>query len=31
MLEHAAGPSLFLIIFSAIFILLSKKYILKGF
>jgi iron(III) transport system permease protein len=31
MLEFAAGPSLFLIFFASLFILLSKKNILKGF
>lgn len=31
MLEHAASPSLFLILFSSIFILFSRKFILKGF
>ncbi len=31
MLEFAASPSLFLILFSSIFILFSKKFILKGF
>ncbi|MAJ57096.1 MAG: iron ABC transporter [Candidatus Pelagibacter sp.] len=31
MLEYAASPSLFLILFSSIFILLSRKFILKGF
>ena len=31
MLEYAASPSLFLILFSSIFILFSRKFILKGF
>ncbi len=31
MLEYSASPSLFLILFSSIFILLSRKFILKGF
>ncbi len=31
MLEFAASPSLFLILFSSIFILISRKFILKGF
>lgn len=31
MLEYASGPSLFLILFASIFILLSKKNILRGF
>ena len=29
--EYAASPSLFLILFSSIFILFSRKFILKGF
>lgn len=31
MLEYAAGPSLFLILFASVFILFSRKNILKGF